>query len=88
MSNYELTLLLEKEDDLKPVLDLINQYSGKILSQEKWAERILAYPIKRKEKAIYYFINFSIDKKNLLPLKKKINFNEKIIRYLLLVKEK
>lgn len=85
---YELILLLEKEDDLKPVKEVITQYSGKILSEEKWAERLLAYPIKKKNKAIYYFLVFSLDKKNILPLKTKLNFNEKIIRYLLLVKEK
>jgi len=88
MKIYELTLLLEKEDDLKTIKELINKYSGKILNEEKWGERMLAYPIKKKNKAIYYTLEFSFDKKNILPLKTKLNFNEKIIRYLLLVREK
>jgi len=85
---YELVLLLEKEDDLKTVTELITQHSGKIETQEKWGQRPLAYRIKKKEKAVFYILTFSIDKKNILPLKTKLNFNEKIIRYLLLVKEK
>ena len=88
MKMYELTLLLEKEDDLKPIKELITQYSGKILTEEKWGQRLLSYPIKKKNKAIYYILDFSLDKKNILPLKTKLNFNERIIRYLLLVKEK
>jgi len=85
---YELILLLEKEDDLKPITELIAQYSGKIEAQEKWGQRLLAYSIKKRGEAIFYILTFSIDKKNLPALKTKLNFNEKIIRYLLLVKEK
>jgi len=88
MKIYEMILLLEKEDDLKTIKELIIQYSGKILNEEKWGERLLAYPIKKKNKAIYYILDFSLDKKNILSFKTKLNFNEKIIRYLLLVKEK
>jgi small subunit ribosomal protein S6 len=84
---YELILLLEKEEDLKKVEETISQNGGKIENKEKWGERLLAYPIKKKNKAIYFIITLTMDKKNVLPFKRKLDFNEKIIRYLLLVKK-
>jgi len=84
---YELILLLEKEEDLKKVEEIISQNGGKIENKEKWGERLLAYPIKKKNKAIYFIITLTMDKKNVLPFKRKLDFNEKIIRYLLLVKK-
>jgi small subunit ribosomal protein S6 len=84
---YELILLLEKEEDLKKVEEIITQNGGKIENKEKWGERLLAYPIKKKNKAIYFIITLTMDKKNVLPFKRKLDFNEKIIRYLLLVKK-
>ena len=84
---YELILLLEKEEDLKKVEETISQKGGKIENKEKWSERLLAYPIKKKNKAIYFIITLSMNKKNVLPFKRKLDFNENIIRYLLLVKK-
>jgi len=84
---YELILLLEKEEDLKKVEEIITQNGGKIENKEKWGERLLAYPIKKKNKAIYFIITLTLDKKNVLPFKRKLDFNENIIRYLLLVKK-
>jgi len=84
---YELILLLEKEEDLKNVEEIITQNGGKIENKEKWGERLLAYPIKKKDKAIYFIITLTMDKKNVLPFKRKLDFNENIIRYLLLVKK-
>jgi ribosomal protein S6 len=84
---YELILLLEKEEDLKKVEETIFQNGGKIENKEKWGERLLAYPIKKKNKAIYLIITITMDKKNVLPFKRKLDFNENIIRYLLLVKK-
>ena len=84
---YELILLLEKEEDLKKVEQTIFQNGGKIENKEKWSERLLAYPIKKKDKAIYFIITLNMNKKNVLPFKRKLDFNENIIRYLLLVKK-
>jgi len=84
---YELILLLEKEEDIKKVGEIITQNGGKIENKEKWGERVLAYPIKKKTKALYFIITLTMDKKNVFSFKRKLDFNEKIIRYLLLVKK-
>lgn len=81
---YELTLLLEKEADLKNIKDLISSLKGKIEKEEKWGEKTLAYPIGKNKKAFYFNLIISIDKKNVKELRKKLNFETKIIRYLIL----
>lgn len=47
---YELTLLLKNEEDLEEVKKIVSSFNGKIEKEEKWGERLLAYPIKKKKK--------------------------------------
>ncbi len=84
MSQYELTLLLEKEEHIKVVKDLLTDLKIKIASETSWGKKSLAYPIK-KYRSLYYF-NWKIDgdKSQFPELNKKLNFNELIVRYLLL----
>ena len=72
---YELTFLTKEETELKNT------------KEEKWGEKTLAYSIKKNHTALYFNFQFEIDKKNILELKNKFNLNEKILRYLLLVRE-
>ena len=84
---YELTFLTKEETELKNVKELIEFLKGKVTLEEKWGEKTLAYSIKKNHTALFYNFQFEIDKKNVLELKNKLNFNEKILRYLLLVNE-
>lgn len=82
--NYDLTFLLEKEEEQKIAKEIIASFSGKINKESAWGKKILVYPIKKLRNA--FFLNWQIDmeKKNISEFKKKLNFDEKIIRYLLL----
>jgi small subunit ribosomal protein S6 len=84
---YELTFLTKEETELKNIKELIESYKGKVTKEEKWGEKTLAYSIKKNRTALFYNFQFEIDKKNVLELKNKLNLNEKILRYLLLVRE-
>lgn len=84
---YELTFLTKEESELKNIKDLIEFFKGKVTREEKWGEKTLAYSIKKNHTALFYNFQLEIDKKNIAELKKKLNFNDKILRYLLLVKE-
>ena len=84
---YELTFLTKEEAELKNIIELIESFKGKVTLEEKWGEKTLAYSIKKNHTALFYNFQFEIDKKNVLELKNKLNFNEKILRYLLLVNE-
>lgn len=83
MTQYELTLLLDEEKDLEGLKALITSVSGKLLKEEKWGGKNLSYPIKRRLSALYYNLLVDIDAKKVNELKRGINFNEKVIRYLL-----
>lgn len=85
--NYELTFLLKEETELTKIKELVESFSGKIIKEEKWGEKSLVYPIKKNHTALYYQWQIEIDKKKVNEMRKKLNFNEKLVRYLLLIKE-
>ena len=84
---YELTFLTKEETELKNVKDLIESLKGKVTKEEKWGEKTLAYSIKKNRTALFFNFQIEIDKKQVLELKNKLNLNEKVLRYLLLVRE-
>ena len=87
MNVYEITILLNEEAELKSVKDLIESLSGKITAQDKWGKKTLCYPIKKLTAINFYNWRFEMDPKNLKEFKRKLNFNDKIIRYLILLVE-
>ncbi len=84
---YDLTFLLNEESECETIKKLVESLSGKILEEEKWGKKSLAYPIKKTRTAEFYNWKFEMDTKNVTELRKKLNFNEKLLRYLLLIKE-
>ena len=87
MTKYEMTFLLNEESELKQIKETIESFSGKILKENDLGKKILAYPIKKLTSARFYNFLIEIEKSKILELKIKLNFNEKLIRYLLLVYE-
>ncbi|KKQ01774.1 MAG: 30S ribosomal protein S6 [Candidatus Roizmanbacteria bacterium GW2011_GWA2_36_23] len=83
---YELTFLLNHEEELDNIKILVQSFSGKLETEEKWGKKSLAYPIKRNTSANFYHWVFEMEEKNIVEFRKKLNFNEKIIRYLLTLK--
>ena len=87
MNQYELTFLTKEEAELKNIQELIDSFKGKVTKEERWGEKTLSYNIKKNRTALFFNFQFEIDKKSVLELKNKLNINEKILRYLLLVRE-
>lgn len=84
MTQYELTFLLNEEAELKNLKTLITSLAGTVTKEDKWGERELAYSIKKNTSAVFYNWQITIDEKRINEFKKKLNFTEKMIRYLLL----
>lgn len=84
---YELTFLVKEEAEAKAVKELIESCKGKVIKENKWGEKTLAYTIKKNHTALFYNFEIEIDKKSVLDFKNKLNLNEKVLRYLLLVQE-
>lgn len=87
MNMYEFTFLVENENEQKSLADLLTSVKGKLKSEQKWGKRALSYPIKKRTSAHYSTWEIEMDPKNLAEFKKKLNFNESLLRYLLLKKE-
>lgn len=92
MRNYELMILLNPnlpEDESKSLLDKIQQTittnQGKIIKINRWGKRKLAYEIKKFQEAIYVIIDFELEPAHIANLENSIKFEEKIIRYLLVL---
>ena len=84
---YELTFLVKEEAEAKIVKELIESCKGKVTKEDKWGEKTLAYTIKKNHTALFYNFEKEKDKKSVLDFKNKLNLNEKVLRYLLLVQE-
>ncbi len=81
---YELTFVLSDEKDLESITSILTSVKAKVMSEEKWGKRLLSYPINKHTSAYYYTWQISLEKTELAQLKKKLNFNEVLLRYLLL----
>lgn len=81
---YEFTFLLKEEAELKNIKGLIEVF-GKITKEEAWGEKMLAYPIKKNNRAYFFNWHLEVPKDKINSLRQKLNFDTKLIRYLLLV---
>ncbi len=87
MSQYEFTFLMNEETELSALEQTAKDSGIKIISRDKWGKKTLAFPIKKNPSAVFYQWVLETDGKNVKPFKQKLNFNDKILRYLLLVKD-
>jgi small subunit ribosomal protein S6 len=87
MASYELVVLLPNQEEAGKIKQIIDENDGKIVKEDFFGEKKLAYQIKKYSQAFYYSYLFSLpEKRSTAKLRKSLNFNDKIIRYLLLVK--
>lgn len=84
MNKYELTVMVRNEADIENVKKLLESHSGKIIEEKKWGKRELAYPIKKETGAFYFTYQIELGGTNVSDFKKKLNFDDKILRYLML----
>jgi small subunit ribosomal protein S6 len=94
MREYELTYLISDnvpESELNKVTGKVGGYidslGGKILKEEIWGRRKLAYPIKKQEFATYITVNFDLPAEKAHEFERNIELTSKIIRHLMIVKD-
>lgn len=92
MRQYELTYLISdnvSESDLNKVTGkvggFITNLGGKVLKEEIWGRRKLAYPIVKQEFATYVTVNFQLPSEKASELERDIKLSSKIIRHLMIV---
>lgn len=87
MSQYEITFLLVEEEELANIKKLFDSFKAIITSETAWGKKTLAYPINKNLAAYYFNCKFDIVPNSVVELKRKLNFDEKLLRYLLLKSE-
>ncbi len=94
MRQYELTYLISddvSESELTKVTGkvggLITDLEGKIIKEESWGRRKLAYPINKTNFATYVTVYFEIDPEKILPFGKDLRHINNVVRQLIIVKD-
>ncbi|MGB9637596.1 MAG: 30S ribosomal protein S6 [Microgenomates group bacterium] len=91
---YDLVVILdpeipteEQEKLLTKIKKFITDFDGKLLKEKKWGKSELAYPISKKKVGFFMEFSFSFSPTNIRFLKQKLQAEEKILRYLLVLEE-
>ncbi len=90
MNNYYLTLVLKaglEEKERKELLEALKKKTtgsdGKIIKEDLWGVRDLAYPVKKQTKGFYAHFEVETDPKIAKTLDKNLKVEENVLRYLL-----
>ena len=89
LNNYETVFIstpVLSESQMKEAVDkfkkILTSNGAKIIHEENWGLRKLAYPIQKKSTGFYYLIEFSSDGSLLDKLEIEYRRDERIIRFL------
>lgn len=89
MKEYELTVLIhpDLEVDLEAPLDkvrkLVKDSGGKVLAEDNWGKKRLAYRINGEDFAVYVALNVELPAEAPLKISNTLNITDEVIRYLL-----
>ena len=89
MKEYELTVLIhpDLETDLEAPLTVVRKLvtgnGGKILKEEAWGKKKLAYRIKGQDFAVYQYMEIELPADAPLKISNTLNITDGVIRYLL-----
>ena len=94
MRHYEIVFLIhpDQSDQTQPVLNkfssIVTESGGKVHRLENIGRRKLAYPIQDQIKASYALLNIECKREALEEIKSSFQFNDSIIRNLILSRSK
>jgi len=86
---YELVVLfhpdleIDIDKPLKKLETLIKEQGAKIVKQDNWGKRKLAYPIKKQDYAVYVYYEVEFPKQNVAKFDSLLNITDEIIRHLI-----
>lgn len=85
INEYELVFIVkdEKEDTPKKVRDYLAQLNGTVIKEDSWGKKKFAYRIKKISDGVYYIWRLKLSQIEMPEFKKKLDFEEGIIRYII-----
>jgi len=89
MQEYELTVLVhpdresELEKALTTVRELVTTNGGKVVKEDNWGKKKLAYRIAKQDFAVYVLMDVELPAAAPLKISNALNISDDVIRYLL-----
>lgn len=89
MNQYEIAVLyhpdleIDLEKATSRVTKIFTDNGGKIVSEDNWGKRKLAYNIKGNEHAIYVFYTVDFPPESVLKVESTLNITDEVIRFLI-----
>jgi len=89
MNQYEIAVLyhpdleIDLEKATSRVTKIFTDNGGKIVSEDNWGKRKLAYDIKGNEHAIYVFYTVDFPSESVLKVENTLNITDEVIRFLI-----
>lgn len=94
MGQYETAFLIsptleeeETEKIITQMAEVISEKKGKMIKEDRWGKRRLAYQIKKHEEAFYVFFHYEGDSAIPNELERRFKQSEAILRFLTVTKE-
>ncbi|MFH2140968.1 MAG: 30S ribosomal protein S6 [Bacteroidota bacterium] len=78
----------QMKETVKKFRDYIAGNGGKIVHEEDWGLRKLAYPIQKKSTGFYHLIEFEYESEHITKLEVEYKRDERILRFLTIKLEK
>lgn len=89
MNQYEIAVLYDPqlEIDLSKaeakVKKLVTDNGGKVIKEDNWGKKKLAYPIAKHEQAVYVFYTVEMPGSGVAKVESTLNITDEVIRYLI-----
>jgi small subunit ribosomal protein S6 len=89
MNQYEVAVLyhpdleIDLEKATAKVEKILTDNGGKIVNQDNWGKRKLAYPIKKNEHAVYVFYTVELPAQSVRKVESILNITDEVIRFLI-----
>ncbi len=90
LRNYELIYILDpelSEEEIETLTTRFESYleegNGTIIRRESWGPRRLAYPINNKREGRYYYMQFSMESRNVKEFERNLLLAEGLMRELI-----
>lgn len=89
MNQYEIAVLyhpdleIDLEKPAEKVKKIFADNGGKVVSEDNWGKRKLAYPIKKNEFAVYVFYTVELPADSVRKVESTLNITDEVIRFLI-----
>lgn len=94
MQNYELTIVLpgkataaKKKDAVSRVEKIVKANGGKVVKEDDWGVKELAYSIKKNTSGAYLYFDLELPTSAVASVNEKVKLEDDIIRHLLVRKD-